>query len=282
MTLRREELIEQAALEALGLLDERETEVFERAFEDAPENIQEQIRRIQAETVTDVAMLSGEEPPAGLRGKVLAAVVDAVEDEARELQPIASIGVRARRPGRAASTEVAVAVRDEREVLRLRAAQRHLLVWRAASIALAASLLTTMFWSGMYRLERYSIQQVADNGATLRQLEEQFGIKFAAEMRNSSFVRPVQAKMANASGTLMLQESSATGFLMVFGLTHNQAYTVRVLDAATGSVAFTGKIIGGDGITVARIDGFDRGSLAGKRIELLDAKGELVLDDKAV
>jgi hypothetical protein len=173
-------------------------------------------------------------------------------------------------------------VRDERQGLPLRATQRHLLVWRAASIALAASLLTTLFWSGMYRLERYSIQQVVDNGATLRQLEEQFGMKLATEMRNSTLVRPVQASMANASGTLMLQESSGTGFLMVLGLTHNQTYTLRVTDERSSGVIFSSTITGGDGITVARLDGFTQDALQGKRIELLDAKGELVLDDKVV
>lgn len=281
MTLRREELIEQAALEALGLLDERETEAFERAFEDAPENIQEQIRRIQAETVTDVAMLSGEEPPASLRGKVLAAVSDAVEDEARELQPIASIGVRARRPGQAGAIEVAEAVRDERQGLRLQAAQRHLLVWRAASIALAASLLTTLFWSGMYRLERHSIQQLVDNGATVRQLEEQFGIKFIEMLRGSSSIQAVRAVASNVSGSLMLDETSKTGCLMVLGLRQNARYTLRLIDDRSGSVVLSSAVTGGAGVTVARLDGVNRASLAGHRIELLDETGSAVLSDAA-
>ena len=281
MTLRREELIEQAALEALGMLDERETEAFERAFEDAPENIQEQIRRIQAETVTDVAMLSGEEPPASLRGKVLAAVSDAVEDEARELQPIASIGVRARRPGQAGAIEVAEAVRDERQGLRLQAAQRHLLVWRAASIALAASLLTTLFWSGMYRLERHSIQQLVDNGATVRQLEEQFGIKFIEMLRGSSSIQAVRAVASNVSGSLMLDETSKTGCLMVLGLRQNARYTLRLIDDRSGSVVLSSAVTGGAGVTVARLDGVNRASLAGHRIELLDETGSAVLSDAA-
>jgi hypothetical protein len=281
MTLRREELIEQAALEALGLLDERETEAFERAFEDAPENIQEQIRRIQAETVTDVAMLSGEEPPVGLRSKVMAAVSDAVEDEARELQPIASIGVRARRPGHAVTAEVAEAVRDERQGLRLQAAQRHLLVWRAASIALAASLLTTLFWSGMYRLERHSIERLVDNGATLRQLEEQFGLKFIDMLRGSTSIQAVQAVAANVSGSLILDETSNTGCLMVLGLRHNAKYTLRLIDGRSGSVLLSSPVTGGAGMTVARLDGVNRASLEGHRIELLDETGSTVLSGAA-
>lgn len=276
MTLRRDELIEQAALEALGLLDENESAAFERAFEAAPETLQEEIRRIQAETVTDVATLSGEEPGAGLRGKVLAAVADAIDDEARELQPIASIGVRAARAGRRVPSEVGAAVQSERHVLRLQSAQRHLLVWRAASIALAASLLTTLFWSGMYRRENGSLQQLVDNGATLQQLETELGTDFAAAVRQSTLTRSFQPVAANTSGQFFLDEGSHTGYVLVFGLRSNASYTLRLRDGS-GNVTEVARVTGGAWVTGARLPGVDRESLAGKQFELIDDRGGLVM-----
>ncbi|NBX26374.1 MAG: hypothetical protein EBQ99_10085, partial [Planctomycetes bacterium] len=164
---------------------------------------------------------------------------------------------------------------------RLQAAQRHLLVWRAASIALAASLLTTLFWSGMYRLERHSIQQLVDNGATVRQLEEQFGIKFIEMLRGSSSIQAVRAVASNVSGSLMLDETSKTGCLMVLGLRQNARYTLRLIDDRSGSVVLSSAVTGGAGVTVARLDGVNRASLAGHRIELLDETGSAVLSDAA-
>lgn len=273
MTLRREELIELAALEALGLLDENESAAFERGFDAAPQSVQEQIRRIQAETATDVATLAGEEPPAALRGKVLAAVSDAIDDEARELQPIASIGVGARRASRGVTT----AMRDERHAMRIASAERRLLVWRAASIALAASLLTTLFWSGMYRREYGSLQQLLDNGTSLRQLETELGTDFAAAVRQGSMVRPLQSNASiapNVSGQVFLEETG--GYLLVFGLRGNASYTVRLRDGS-GNVTEVARVTGGAWVTGAKITGLDRTSVAGKSIELLDDRGGVVL-----
>lgn len=272
MSLRREELIEQATLEALGMLEDSEAAAFERAFAAAPRNVQEEVRRIQAETVTGVAVLETEEPSEGLRGRVLSAVSDAVEDEARELQPIASIGVRAQR-GR---SEVVAAVRDERHEFRLHASRRHLLVWRAASIALAASLLTTLFWSGMYRRENGSIQQQFDNGFALQQLEATLGSDFAAAIRQGTAVRPLQPVLANTSGQFFLDESTGTGYVLLFGLRSNATYTLRLRDA-DGGIAEIARLTGGAWVTGARITRMDKGILAGRQFELIDDRGGIVM-----
>lgn len=83
MTL--QQLLENAHLDALGLLDESEQEAFDRAYRAAPPAIREQIRAEQARWAEHAGMLPEVAPPAGLRDRVLAAVAAAageqVEDE---------------------------------------------------------------------------------------------------------------------------------------------------------------------------------------------------------
>ena len=96
--LRREELLELAALDAMGQLDEFEADHYTRSFHAAPASVQEEIRRLQAEIATDEAFLSDEEMPADLKARVMGAVTAAIDEEAAALRPIASIGVRGTRP----------------------------------------------------------------------------------------------------------------------------------------------------------------------------------------
>ena len=54
----REELLELASLDALGLLDEFDSAHFTRSFHAAPASVQDEIRRLQASIATDAALLS--------------------------------------------------------------------------------------------------------------------------------------------------------------------------------------------------------------------------------
>ena len=56
------ELLELAALDALGLLDEFEAAYYTRSFHDAPATVQDEIKRLQAELATDQRLLPGDEP----------------------------------------------------------------------------------------------------------------------------------------------------------------------------------------------------------------------------
>ncbi len=74
------ELIEYAALDALGLLEPHERDAFEAAFAKAPPHVQAHVRREQKRfAVSSEAMLPDVDAPAGLRFKVLAAVRDAMK-----------------------------------------------------------------------------------------------------------------------------------------------------------------------------------------------------------
>lgn len=92
--MKREDLFEMATLDALGLLEPEERRVFEDIFRDASPALQHEIRREQRR-VTDIERsLPAVEPPASLRGRVLAAVLDAMTamNPARAGDVLARIG----------------------------------------------------------------------------------------------------------------------------------------------------------------------------------------------
>ena len=126
------ELLELAALDALGLLDEFEAAYYTRSYHDAPATIQDEIKRIQAELAADPRLLPGDEPDPGLRERVLKAVAQAIEREESRLAPLATIGRRRagelRREGR----------------FRLQASGQF---WRAACFVLAGvAVVFSLFW----------------------------------------------------------------------------------------------------------------------------------------
>lgn len=77
--MKTQELLELAALDALGLLDEAERDQFDRAFRAAPPALQAQIRREQTRIAGDDSLLPRIEAPIGLKARVLAAWREAVE-----------------------------------------------------------------------------------------------------------------------------------------------------------------------------------------------------------
>jgi hypothetical protein len=74
MTL--QELIELAILDAMGLLEEDERELFEAAFRGATPAVQSQVRREQTRLSQIEMLLPSVTPPAGLRALVIQAVRD--------------------------------------------------------------------------------------------------------------------------------------------------------------------------------------------------------------
>ncbi len=68
------ELLENALLDALSLLDDEECEAFNAAFSAAPPHVQAQVRREQTRLARMDALLPDVAPPAALRTRVLDAV----------------------------------------------------------------------------------------------------------------------------------------------------------------------------------------------------------------
>lgn len=278
--LRREELIEQASLDALGLLDAFEAAHYAKSFHAAPASVQEEIRQLQAEIATDASLLSDEEPPAGLRGRVMGAVMDSIEHETRELQPIATIGSRARRVAAtgATATDIAGVVRDERMNIQYRSMQRSVAVWRAASVALAASLLGSFLWLNVITHEAMSIAQLAQGQATQAQLIEMLGSDYATFSGNKTMKIRSLAALAGQAGAAILycDPKNGDGYLVGFGLAEVGTYTVRSIDA-NGTSVVLGQMIGGARVTATRLARIDSTRLAHSRIEVVDDTGRPIL-----
>jgi len=279
--LRREELIEQASLDALGLLDEFEAAHYARSFHAAPASVQQEIRELQAAIVADGATLSDEEPPAGLRGRVLGAVQDAMEAEAAELQPIASIGARVARPSRAnAERDRTVAAIDrERSAAHERSLHRPLMVWRAASVALAASLVTAILWVVVTAEEAVHVSRLAQGQVTAKEMQRLLGDAYPGFVRSSSVVYYQLTGLGAApgtAGTISVNTATHDVFLMGFNLESNLEYTVR-MTTKDGQVVELGRINGHDSITGARLNSTNPELFEKATIEIRDPDGNRVM-----
>ncbi len=89
------QLIELAVLDAHGLLEPIESDLFDRSFHDAPASVQDEIIQMQRAFALDESLLPSDTPPASLKKQVLRSVSEAADREARRLAPLALIGARA-------------------------------------------------------------------------------------------------------------------------------------------------------------------------------------------
>lgn len=86
------ELLEQAHLDALGLLDESEQKAFEQAFIAASPAVQRQVRSEQTRWATTHAIFSDGAPSPALRSKVIDRVMAEVRASATTPEVLATIG----------------------------------------------------------------------------------------------------------------------------------------------------------------------------------------------
>jgi hypothetical protein len=89
------QLIELAVLDAHGLLEPIETDLFNRSFHDAPASVQNEIIQLQLDFARDETLLPSDSPASELKTKVLRTVAMAADKEAQRLAPLALIGARA-------------------------------------------------------------------------------------------------------------------------------------------------------------------------------------------
>lgn len=227
----REELIEQAALDAFGLLDDYEQSLFTRSFHHAPTGVQEEILQLQAEIASDEALLPEVEPPAELRAKVLRAVARAIEAEAATLGPLASIGRR-----RAAAE---------------RGAARSPLItggqfWRAAAFALMGTVIVVSYFLAEASRKNHEIATIAINSNTSTVLEQMIGptVKdFLFDPAQQKIVLHPVAPGAPLRAAILLKEHEGEGFLVFDGLprSNDRGYTLAILgdDGQTRQVLAT-------------------------------------------
>lgn len=216
----REELLELAGPDALGLLDEYEAALYTRSFHYAPAALQDEILNLQAEVASDASLLPTEEPEPGLRQRVLGAVARAIEQETRELAPLATIG----------------RVRGDSDELHGRRHLNQATYWRAASFALAAGALVCLYFLAQVSQKSQDIARLALGHQTSRQLEEMLGPGFRTFVSYPS--RGLRAlapetgdPVPSGAGAIFIDPTGDRAFLVVFGLDGSgEPYAIRVRD----------------------------------------------------
>jgi hypothetical protein len=140
------ELLENAVLDAYGLLDEEQRLAFERAFRAAPQSVRDQIRREQERVAGFESSLSQEHPNPELKERVVGAVLAEMEAE------------------RANHELTAMALRGDDIAGAVEASGRRYVSgwWQTAAIALLAvsAVLGTMVGLGLSRPENRVAEQL--------------------------------------------------------------------------------------------------------------------------
>ena len=152
-TLTREELLEAAEFEMLGLLDEVDSARFSRAFANATLALQAEVIAAQEVIAMDPLLHDTETPSAALRLRTLARVLEAIESDAESAAPIAVIGPArslASSAIRSSTPMTAEALRELISELSARSIDKNApgqLAWRAASFLLLAALAVSMYFN---------------------------------------------------------------------------------------------------------------------------------------
>ncbi len=215
--LMRKELLELAALDVLGLLDEYEAATYTRSFADAPATVQDEVKRLQAEVASDPALLPDEEPDEALRRRVLEYVSEAVE---REAAPLATIGRhRASAGGRAAAVPA-------------------LHFWRAASFVLAAAGLAMAYlFTQAYQSSNELTKAALYNDAAMLDLLLEPSIKdFLLDDSTKIPLKPV-GEFDGRAGLYVNEEKSQVGILADrLPATKSEQYVLQVVTRGDGKL----------------------------------------------
>jgi hypothetical protein len=233
----RDELIELAALDVYGLLDEYETALYTRSFHNASAAVQDEILRRQAEIAADPSLLGEEEPPEDLRRRVLDSVAFAVEQENVRLAPIATIG-RHRAAGEPASSPpMTTAALLNRMRLALFSGSGQF--WRAAAFALCGAVVVMAYFWAETRREATRITELSIGEITseqLEQLEQLVGPTlqdYLFDPAGRHVVLSADSAEEDARAFLLLDADREQGFLVADGLpvsVTGSSYVLEVTD----------------------------------------------------
>lgn len=210
----REELLELASLDALGLLDEFEERLYARSLRDSPVAVQEEVLRMQVEIAGDLTrLLPNDQPRPQLREIVLKAVAEAI---ARHDAPLATIG----RP-RPAGTETP----------RRFGGGPSGLFWRAASFVLAGSALIMAYFLALGYQSSMELAQavISDDAQKLEILLDPPNKTFLLDDSVKVNLNNVE-ETATYSGSLFLNERRQQVLIVVNDLprTEDRDYVLQV------------------------------------------------------
>ncbi len=266
--LTRKDLLELAALDALGLLDEFDSAHYTRSLHDAPAAVQDEIKQRQAELAADSTLLPEEGPTPSLRQRVLDGVAEAVEQNDHELAPLAQIGQRYR------ATVVSSAEGF---------GQTSTPFWRAAVFVLAAAVVVLAYFTTDAYRQGNLIAVAALTGNTAEQLEKMIGPTFKDFLFDAN-TRWIAFEPSDRDTTfkavVLVNEFTNEAFLVTDGLPPSDGaeYTLRVSHAGgTPETVSTFKSNGT--LTGARfgLEGINANALASATWLITNGEGDVIL-----
>lgn len=279
----------EAALDAMGMLDEVDAAAFERAFREATPALQAELRELQAAVSTDAAFLSGEEElPAGLKARTMARVMTAIDRQEEDFAPIAHIGRtaalahrrRARQAGGIADAVEVAGLRNDLDAF-VRSSYR----WRAAAIALSAALVVALVFQVSSNVFVHRVTEIVFGSAAPRDMLAAVGSEGAGvSIERATYRRGVAGidgkGPAAGLGSMTLAVSEPEGKITCvgMGLEVHGGYTVRHV-SPDGVVTVIGSFVAGGANWAhdfALPDGAPGRFRAG-RIEVVDAAGDIVM-----
>lgn len=209
-----ERLLETAVSDAMGLLDEEDAALFERAFYAAPASLRLRIIALQASIVESSAFGSTDEPAPGRRTQVVDAVMREVDQSVEELAPLAIIGREIRTNSKRGLFMPAT-------------------LWRAASLALAAGLVTSLVFVFQALEDNRTLAAALFGGSWERPLDEFADLRLATltaqEVRTLS---AVSSDHPTCSATLCLDLERGSVAVYGFGL-KGGSFKVQVFHGET-------------------------------------------------
>ena len=202
MTIR--DLLENASLDALGLLDEEERTEFEASFRAASPDIQAQVRREQRRAADLESILPNVEEPVGLRARVIGAVRRAIADVSTPVASLRPIGAEGHTRAGFAFTRATP-------------------VWRAACIGFATATIVLFGAFGWMHRENRHLADLMTSNETLQQFQQVAGSRgleiLAARNRDGVSLIPAANDVAQGvTANLYLDTDRGEAILFCKGL----------------------------------------------------------------
>jgi len=233
----RDELLEFAAFEMLGVLDDVDIARFERALADAAPSIQAEVSALQARMAVDPLFHDeSATPSASLGFRTKARLLEEIETEAANAAPIATIGPRTGARIRRDESTV-ITTESMREILAEVASRntsvrpQRQLYWRVASFFLLAGLCVSLSFN--HQLSRTAMQLAASVNERALSPESLEAAKSLAPFDIAS-ARPLDLSIAfgesRARIEALLQQDTGNGQsqLLVQGIGVSRREIIRV------------------------------------------------------
>jgi len=261
----REELLEAAALDAYGLLEDYEANLFTRSLLNAPPAIREEIIELQAALVIDESFLPDETPDPQLRQRVIDAVNHEIEVSTGDLAPLATIG-----------PELTTAER-RKSGWRIGFGG---MAWRAATFMLTGAAIVLAYFGSVAQHQTNELTKYVMGIITKEQVRDLIGPDYLAFLGNpnsqSKVLRPVDDTFPGMV-TVYFHEGLEDCFVLGMGLPQsNNPYTIRVVNT-NGTASDMGSLRSDGSIVSLRLEQVAVASLATLTWEITNSSGTVVL-----